>query len=74
MTELIKTCDDVTPICEGCDQLAARVGLTLRDPHVSCRKVTVTNLIVAAHRMSEMAIASASMRALDIVDAVDAIL
>lgn len=74
MTESINACDEARPICKGCGDFAARVGLTLRDPHVSCRKVTVTNLIVAAHRMGEVAVASASMRALDIVEAAGAIL
>lgn len=39
-------------ICRGCANVAAQLGVTLKKPHVSCRKITVTNLLTAAGMMS----------------------
>lgn len=61
-------CDEARSICDGCGNFAAKVGLTLRDPHKSCRKVSVTNLLVAAQRMGELAVSATAMQTLGIVE------
>ncbi|MDF3309805.1 hypothetical protein P3H15_32825 [Rhodococcus sp. T2V] len=67
-------CDNAGPICEGCDRLAVRVGLTLTEAHVSCRRVTVTNLLIAAQRMGELVVAGATSRITNGVESAEVVL
>lgn len=38
-------------ICRGCAEVADSLGITLRNPHRSCRKVTLDHVAQAAHRL-----------------------
>jgi hypothetical protein len=39
------------PICQGCAEVATSLGITLTEPHRSCRRVTVENIAEAARQM-----------------------
>lgn len=48
---ITKDIEDPTDICRGCAHVAGQLGIVLSRPHRSCRKVSVTNIVMAAERL-----------------------